>query len=118
MSFSIPSESVSCGCYPHPIQIYWFGTNQVPMASALRATLWATLTTTAIIGIELTVFAAIASIPAPIPGFSTSMPVVVSMSIVCVVLLRAIPVSSTPPATDMREEYGLPEEYHWPIDER
>lgn len=88
------------------------------MTSVSRAILWATLAVAVIIGIELTTFFVIASIPSPIPRFFVSMPIIISITTIIIVALQITRVSSTPPATDMRNEYGLPDEYHWPIDER
>ena len=88
------------------------------MTGTVRATLWAALITTSIIGIQLSVFAAAGPLPAPIPGFVSSILSVLSVVVVCTLLLWATRAESAPPTTDMREEYGLSDEYHWPIDER
>ena len=88
------------------------------MAGTVRAALWAALITVSIIGVQLSVFAAVGPLPAPIPGFVTSILFVLSVVVVCTLLLWMTRVESAPPTTDMREEYGLSDEYHWPIDER
>ena len=88
------------------------------MAGTVRAALWAALITVSIIGVQLSVFAAVGPLPAPIPGFVRSILFVLSVVVVCTLLLWMTQVESAPPVTDMREEYELPNEYHWPIDER
>ena len=88
------------------------------MAGTVRAALWAALTTAAIVGIQLSIFAAAGPLPNPIPGFVSSILPVLSVVVICVLLLSITQAESTPPVTDMREEYGLSDEYHWPIDER
>ena len=88
------------------------------MTSVVRTTLLATLTTAVIAGIELSIFAVVGPLPAPIPSFVNSITAVLSVIVVCAFLLLITETESDPPATDMRDEYELPNEYHWPVDER